>query len=54
MMPMAEGVSIPFVARLIDAETGILDPGAPQAKAAAVMLDEILRWAEALRVLRVG
>jgi NAD(P)H-dependent FMN reductase len=54
MMPMAEGVSIPFVARLIDAETGTLDPGAPQAKAAAIMLDEILRWAEALRVLRVG
>jgi NAD(P)H-dependent FMN reductase len=52
MMPMAEGVSIPFVAKLIDAETGSIDPGAPQAKAAAIMLDETRRWTDALRVLR--
>jgi NAD(P)H-dependent FMN reductase len=51
MMPMAEGVAIPFVAKLI-ADTGSIDPGAAQARAATIMLDETLRWDEALRVLR--
>ena len=52
MMPMAEAVSIPFFANLIDSDTGAFDPGPHQAKAATVVLDELLRWTEALKVLR--
>jgi NAD(P)H-dependent FMN reductase len=52
MMPMVEAVSIPFFQQHIDEETGVFDPGEVQAKAAEVMLDEMLRWAEALRTLR--
>lgn len=52
MMPMAEAVSIPFFAQHIDKETGVFDPGEVQAKAAKVMLTELLRWTEAMRPLR--
>ena len=52
MMPLPEAVSIPFFQQHIDEETGTYDPGDLQRKAAIVMLDELLRWAEALKVLR--
>lgn len=52
MMPMMEGVAIPFFTQHIDKETGAFDPGETQAQAARVMLDELLRWAEALQPLR--
>ncbi len=52
MMPIPEAVSIPFFAQHIDKESGAFDPGAVQAEAAGVMLDELLRWAGALRQLR--
>ena len=52
MMPMAEAVAIPFFNQHIDAASGTFDPGEVQATAAMVMLDELLRWAEALRALR--
>lgn len=52
MMPIPEAVSIPFFQQHIDEESGTFDPGELQAKAAAVMLDELLRWAEALKPLR--
>lgn len=52
MMPIFEAVSIPFFARLIDAESGKFEPGEVQEKAATVMLDELVRWTEALRPLR--
>jgi NAD(P)H-dependent FMN reductase len=54
MMPMFEAVSIPFFANLIDGDTGAFDPGGHQVKAATAMLDELLRWTEALKVLRAG
>lgn len=54
MMPMFEAVSIPFFAQYIDKETGAFDPGELQAKAATVMLDELLKWATALAPLRHG
>jgi NAD(P)H-dependent FMN reductase len=54
MMPMFEAVSIPFFANLIDTDTGAFDPGPHQVKAATAMLDELLRWTEALKTLRVG
>lgn len=52
MMPMLEAVAIPFFTQHIDKATGAFDPGAVQADASRVMLDELLRWAEALRPLR--
>jgi NAD(P)H-dependent FMN reductase len=52
MMPIPEAVSIPFFQQHIDEDTGVFDPGEVQAKAATVMLDELLRWAEALKPMR--
>jgi NAD(P)H-dependent FMN reductase len=52
MTPMIEAVAIPFFAQFIDKETGVFDPGEVQAKAAAVMLDELLKWTGALAPLR--
>jgi hypothetical protein len=37
-----------------DEERGSFDPGAVQAKAATVVLDELLRWAVALEPLRAA
>ncbi len=54
MMPMVEAVAIPFFAHHIDADTGTFDPGEVQARAAVAMLDEIARWADALKPLRQG
>jgi NAD(P)H-dependent FMN reductase len=54
MMPMFEAVAIPFFAQHIDEETGTFAPGTVQEDAATLMLDELLRWAEALRPLRRG
>lgn len=53
MMPMFEAVAIPFFAQHIHATTGVFDPGEVQAKAAITMLDELLKWAQALAPLRV-
>lgn len=52
MMPMFESVAIPFFAKSIDEDTGRFDPGEVQEKAAVIMLDELLRWAGALKPLR--
>lgn len=52
LVPMFEAVSIPFFTEKIDAESGLFDPGPEQARAAVVMLDEMLRWEAALRTLR--
>ena len=52
MMPMAEGVAIPFVGQYLERETGQFTPAELQTKAAGVMLDELLKWATALRPLR--
>ncbi|HEX5520776.1 MAG TPA: NADPH-dependent FMN reductase [Longimicrobiaceae bacterium] len=51
MMPMFEAVAIPFFNQYINDETGF-DPGEVQAKAARAMLDELLKWSDALRPLR--
>ena len=50
MMPIPEGVFIPFVAKLIDA--GTFNPGTTLDEAVTRLLDELLRWTEALRALR--
>jgi NAD(P)H-dependent FMN reductase len=51
VMPVPEAVSIPFVREFID-EDGRLKPNEIMESAATEMLDELLRWSEALRPLR--
>jgi len=52
MMPLPGAVSIPFVGKLVDAESGKFVPGEVQDKAAANMMGELVRWEKALRTLR--
>ena len=54
MMPIPQGVAIPFFTKHIDAATGKFDPGQVQVDATATMLDELHRWAGALAPLRRG
>ena len=53
MMPMFEAVTIPFFTQHMDKDTGRFAPGKVQEDAATVMLDELLKWAEAMRPMRV-
>lgn len=53
MMPMSEGVIIPFVRQSVTDE-GRFEPEAPIAEAARTLLDELVRWERALRPLRAG
>jgi NAD(P)H-dependent FMN reductase len=52
MVPLFEGVTVPMFTRFIDPATGVFTPEEVQAQSAAKMLDELLRWSNALRVLR--
>jgi NAD(P)H-dependent FMN reductase len=52
VMPIMQMVAIPFFTKHLDAQTGVFDPGDVQAKAAVTMLDELLKWATALRTMR--
>jgi NAD(P)H-dependent FMN reductase len=51
MMPMTEAVTLPFFMKSFAAD-GTFAPDDTQQKAATVMLDELLRWTHALKVLR--
>ncbi|MFN8632350.1 MAG: NAD(P)H-dependent oxidoreductase [Chloroflexota bacterium] len=51
MIPMVESVPIPFVGQLVDAD-GQLQATDALDRAAATMLDELVRWEAALRPLR--
>jgi len=50
MVPVLEAVNIPFVQQLLD--NGVFKSNETHDKAAPVMLDELWRWSEALKVLR--
>lgn len=52
MMPLPEAVAIPFFTQYFDGESGAFDPGEVQEQAATAMLDELLRWAAALKPMR--
>jgi NAD(P)H-dependent FMN reductase len=52
MMPIFEAVSIPFFTQFVDQETESFDPGELQSKAASAMLEELHRWASAIKPLR--
>jgi NAD(P)H-dependent FMN reductase len=50
MMPMIEAVNIPFFSQLM--EGGVFKSNELHDKAVPVMLDELLRWSDALKPLR--
>lgn len=52
VMPIPEAVSIPFFTQHIDQESGTFKPPEAQDKAAEAMLNELLRWAAALKGMR--
>lgn len=52
MVPMVESVAIPLFTSRIDA-AGVFSSDKPMDAAAALMLDEIAKWEQALRALRV-
>jgi NAD(P)H-dependent FMN reductase len=52
MVPVVEAVALPFFTQYVDAETGAFAPGAVQDQAATAMLDELLKWATALKPMR--
>jgi NAD(P)H-dependent FMN reductase len=54
MMPLPGAVSIPFAGKLVNADTGRFEPDEVQDKAARAMLDELVRWEGAMRVLRTS
>ena len=51
MMPMAEGVAIPMVASMLD-DKRVFTPNDLIKKAGTQTLDELYRWAEALKPMR--
>jgi len=53
MMPMAEGVPIPMVTQHIG-EDGVFRPTDVIADGAKLMLDELHKWAMALKPLHAG
>jgi NAD(P)H-dependent FMN reductase len=53
VMPVTDSVNIPFVRNFLD-EEGRLKPNEVLESSATAMLDEVLRWTEALRPLRAG
>jgi NAD(P)H-dependent FMN reductase len=52
MMPMFESVIVPFFGQHLDREKGVFAPPKMQEDAAVVMLNELLRWASALKPMR--
>jgi NAD(P)H-dependent FMN reductase len=52
MMPIFEAVTLPFFAQQIDKEKQLFSPPKVQEDAAVAMLDELLKWATALKTLR--
>lgn len=51
MMPVPEGIVIPFVSSMVDDE-GVFTPTEPVEQGAAAVLDSLARWAGALGTLR--
>lgn len=52
MVPVYEAVNIPFFTQYIDSESGTFQPPDVQQEAAQVLLNELLKWTEALKPLR--
>jgi NAD(P)H-dependent FMN reductase len=54
MMPIPEAVALPFFAQQLDREKNQFTPPKSQEDAAVLMLDELHRWATALKAMRPG
>jgi len=52
MVPLFEAVTLPFFREHLDLDSGRFDPGEIQERAATRMLDELVKWATALRTMR--
>jgi NAD(P)H-dependent FMN reductase len=52
MVPLVEAVAIPFYTQFLDKATLRFDPGETHEKSATTMLNELVRWTDALKVLR--
>jgi len=52
MVPLLEAVTIPWVTQLLDAEKKVFTPNEVIAGSVAPMLEELARWAAALKPLR--
>jgi NAD(P)H-dependent FMN reductase len=52
MIPIVEAVTFPSFTKFIDPATGVFTPEDAAVRAATTMLNELLRWTEALAVLR--
>jgi NAD(P)H-dependent FMN reductase len=52
MVPVVEAVTIPLIAGYLDKVTGAFTPDEKHPKAARAMLDELHRWAVALKTMR--
>jgi len=52
MVPLYEAVTLPFFTKFLDPATGVFTPEETHDKAAATMLNELVRWTEALSTLR--
>ena len=52
MVPLVEEVAVSAFVKFIDPSSGVFAPDEIHAKNAQKMLDELLRWSDALRVLR--
>lgn len=52
MVPIQDAVTIPLIAQHIDKVTGAFTPDEKHPKAAHAMLDELLKWATALKTMR--
>ena len=53
VMPISEGVALPMYQKLLD-ENGAFNAGEQVQGGAKTMLDELLRWSEALKPMRAG
>ncbi len=53
MMPLFESINIPYFTKHIDAD-GVFHPAEGLDKAAVTMLDELARWGNALKSLRIS
>jgi NAD(P)H-dependent FMN reductase len=54
IVPLAEAVTIPFFTKFINADTGAFEAEDTQNKAAQTMLNELVKWANALQAMRVA
>ncbi|TIM03858.1 MAG: NADPH-dependent FMN reductase, partial [Mesorhizobium sp.] len=53
VMPISEGVALPMYQKLLD-ENGAFNASEQVQGGAKTMLDELLRWSEALKPMRVA